>query len=466
NLGKRKAPDGAMDKYDPFVTESGLRRKLAKYTEDVKQSVEEPSRVIQEENKSLKSQLFEMERKINLLNQTINSLLSKGNPPVPDIVAQDRPETSNGNKINVSLSDIAADHNISGTVTEFQKKLSALKVLTGVKPALGTLNAEKKYKVSRVFVEGIQRNKISELKNALMMLSFRLSKILNIRFIGRFTAEFTVFSDYTNSFIGLMNSYKKFKVLPKMNPSLPLDKSAPLPVWKAVRESYYKSLLDTMKGCKNEILANYTRELGVELGYNMPPRDGPSEDRSNSPNNEEIQLNNQPECSKRATNELEKQPSSPNNRPTPSEIYPSSPKTIPTLPYFHEISTGLDYTESSDRSDIACTGQPMENASPIIPAEDLPCSMGGYLNIQSDSTIQTQPLDMDFSPTRVNILSGTTLDFANTFRLNDNSFLPSVQLDFSSDGMSINVSNSDAGGDQPNLDGLRPDIRDFFSRFI
>ncbi|OMJ23800.1 hypothetical protein AYI70_g2014 [Smittium culicis] len=273
---KRRAPEPEIL---PYNIEAIMIKRLDKHISDYKKSTSDQLNSSKKENVELKSLIFGITGEIDRLKKNISLLVSNQNisapqknpePSTENLLDDNEPSSSRSPKrARYSYSEIIQKMNKSGSVAEFNSKLNSLKKITGVKFSAGTLDCEIKHNFSRVFVQGIVRQGIYELKNDLKNLGFKPSKIINIRFIGRFTAEFTLIGGYSKEFIELCNIYQKFIVLPKMNPSKPIDPNASAEVQSRAKSAYIKSLSESLEKSRNLVYRDYLKDLANELELNL-----------------------------------------------------------------------------------------------------------------------------------------------------------------------------------------------------
>ncbi|OLY79386.1 hypothetical protein AYI68_g6545 [Smittium mucronatum] len=240
-------------------------------------SIEPPESPIVEEKKMLKEYLFKLTEKIDSMSNRIKQLTSENkayshNPlsrnahssnqsdwsepiiqPAPSdlLISTILPRISGKKSVNPEQSAVAdylyidepvrplpsnslvptihrmaVSQNLSGTISEYNRISNAIKSLAGYKKTSGTLKSEIKHNVSRVFVDGVERTTIKQVKSDPKDLRFKLSKVLDIRFIGKHTIEFTVTRDYTDAFLSRLSKFTLFNILKKLNPIIPLDTNA------------------------------------------------------------------------------------------------------------------------------------------------------------------------------------------------------------------------------------------------
>ena len=77
-------------------------------------------------------------------------------------------------------------------------------------PSKPKTDAEKESKVRLVYVRGISRMKLSELRKLLMEAGIYMKPILNIRFIGRSITEFMISEEFENQFKRKISSFGNF----------------------------------------------------------------------------------------------------------------------------------------------------------------------------------------------------------------------------------------------------------------
>ena len=126
----------------------------------------------------------------------------------------------------------------------------ALRRIAGVKPPHTTTKAEVNHQVCRIYVQGIQRQSIKDLKASLFELRFQLSKIWSIDFIGKMTAEFTISASYLNSFRSKIKNIPFMKILPNIDPSKPIDPKASSVSVDLIKNAFIKRLQNSYVNTK------------------------------------------------------------------------------------------------------------------------------------------------------------------------------------------------------------------------
>ncbi|OLY81591.1 hypothetical protein AYI68_g4301, partial [Smittium mucronatum] len=295
SVSKKRTRSDDSDEDDPPVGQSTFFRVLKKYKEDAQLSTDLVNQQLKAENKELKDYIFKLTNQMSMLQNKLDDL-SKNvipteaceSPSSESTCAATLPSSTEfsspaSNSENSSLSPatpssrssgptihaMAMAQNLTGSVEEYNRLSNALKSLAGQKYSAGTLKAELKHGVSRIYVGRIGRQKISLVKKKLADLRFKMSKILNIRFIGNDVVEFTVFANYCDGFLARMDQFKKFPILPKINPSLPLNKSASADIRNKVKESYKNSLVKTLNESDSQLLKDFVVDLASELDIDL-----------------------------------------------------------------------------------------------------------------------------------------------------------------------------------------------------
>ncbi|PVV01685.1 hypothetical protein BB560_003887 [Smittium megazygosporum] len=127
---------------------------------------------------------------------------------------------------STAFSKIAKNLSKGQCPTDARKIEDALRNLTGAKSIFSGTTAEIKHGYSRFYIQGIVRQEYKKVKEFLKPLGFQLNKIANLNFIGKKTLEFTINSDYASAFVRKVNELKVLKLIPKVDPSVPLDYTA------------------------------------------------------------------------------------------------------------------------------------------------------------------------------------------------------------------------------------------------
>ncbi|PWA00775.1 hypothetical protein BB558_003166, partial [Smittium angustum] len=100
--------------------------------------------------------------------------------------------------------------------------------------------------------------------SSMFLMKFRLSKIWNMDFIGKSTAEFTVSADYAAAFISRTKSFPFLTVLPKVDPSKPMNIEATLETKKNIRAAFHRRIVRSLENTKNPLFQAYLKDLAAE----------------------------------------------------------------------------------------------------------------------------------------------------------------------------------------------------------
>ncbi|PVU98578.1 hypothetical protein BB560_005641, partial [Smittium megazygosporum] len=129
-----------------------------------------------------------------------------------------------------------------------------------------------KHGYSRFYIQGIVRQEYKKVKELLKPLGFQLNKIANLNFIGKKTLEFTINSDYASAFVRKVNELKVLKLIPKVDPSVPLDFSASEDSKQVVKTAFTNQLRRSYLSTSNKKYAGYLRDLALESGVDLGDR--------------------------------------------------------------------------------------------------------------------------------------------------------------------------------------------------
>ncbi|PWA01119.1 hypothetical protein BB558_002802 [Smittium angustum] len=236
---------------------------------------------LKKENDLLKAQISSLTAKIDQLirlqiaqdnrnkgkTPSVNSLRTNSQPSVllttSGISAQfsSQPPTK---PRKPTFAEIAKSQVKTGSEAEITKYEEALRRIAGINP-LGTgTKAEENHKVARIYIQGISRQPIRDVKSSMFLMKFRLSKIWNMDFIGKSTAEFTVSADYAAAFISRTKSFPFLTVLPKVDPSKPMNIEATLETKKNIRAAFHRRIVRSLENTKNPLFQAYLKDLAAE----------------------------------------------------------------------------------------------------------------------------------------------------------------------------------------------------------
>ncbi|PVU84579.1 hypothetical protein BB559_007556 [Furculomyces boomerangus] len=174
-----------------------------------------------------------------------------------------------------TFAEIAKSQCKEGSSKDIEEYQATLRKIAGVKP-LGTgTKAEATHKVARLYVQGISRQPIGEVKKSLFTMKFKLSKIWNLDFIGKSTLEFTVAADYASGFVGRLKSFPFLSLLSKVNPSKPIDTNVSEQVCQNIKQAFLnrirKSFGTTTKPLFQAFLKDLALETGIPLDFSTVP---------------------------------------------------------------------------------------------------------------------------------------------------------------------------------------------------
>ncbi|PVU85812.1 hypothetical protein BB559_006809 [Furculomyces boomerangus] len=160
--------------------------------------------------------------------------------------------------------EIAKNRLKGGNNDDINKFSGAMRLLAGVKP-LGTgTKSEKKHKVARIFVQGITRQPIHQVKKSLATLKFRLTKILHMDFIGKSTMEYTLMEDYARSFVTHTKAFQFMTVMPKIDPSKPMDLMATKETKEIIMQAFQRRINNAIQNTTKSSVRDYFIDLADE----------------------------------------------------------------------------------------------------------------------------------------------------------------------------------------------------------
>ncbi|OMJ25196.1 hypothetical protein AYI70_g1061, partial [Smittium culicis] len=137
--------------------------------------------------------------------------------------------------------------------------------LVGTKPINSGTMAEKNHKLARIYVQGISRQRIKDIKGCLFDMRFQLSKIYNLDFIGKRMLEFTVTEEYAPAFCARVKAFEFLKLMPKVNPAEPNDRTADEETKAACRTAYINRLKKSIEKATKPEIRQYMTELLAEV---------------------------------------------------------------------------------------------------------------------------------------------------------------------------------------------------------
>ncbi|OMJ22754.1 hypothetical protein AYI70_g2669 [Smittium culicis] len=234
-----------------YVTNDAFSHRMDLHLNDIKELIKKNraidlSRIekLEEENKFLREQLAIQTKRIDRLTQQSRTPAQQQKPKnslssaIPTAaISSAQPITFNfgtpaqpvglplnepGNK-KLSYSEIAKSQTKNSK--DAQKLAQSIRKLVGTKPINSGTRAEKTHKLARIYVQGISRQRIKDVKGCLYDMHFQLSKIYNMDFIGKRLLEFTVTEEYAPAFCARVKAFEFLKLMPKVNP---IESSNPL----------------------------------------------------------------------------------------------------------------------------------------------------------------------------------------------------------------------------------------------
>jgi hypothetical protein len=175
-------------------------------------------------------------------------------------------------KPSSSYAEIVARRGITGS--DHEKAVSALSKLMR-RPRIDISKA----KLERIYVRGIARMPIKELKEALRSLRLRLSAICSISFVGASIAEFLVTSDYAKSFARSITSLSpvegRISILSAYNAAAVTDPKATEEIQKKCTAAFVRRVHGLITKHPNETVKNFYTNWLQEL--NLPLPEAPTE---------------------------------------------------------------------------------------------------------------------------------------------------------------------------------------------
>ncbi|PVU99646.1 hypothetical protein BB560_005473, partial [Smittium megazygosporum] len=260
-----------------------------------------------DENKQLKEQILLLNEKVQLLTKSnasrplpditplpSDSISSMDSKPTTTTTPKKRPRAPSEPIKKPTFAEIAKKVATDKSQENVLKIDEALRNLSGAKSIFSGTKSEYKHGYSRLYVQGIARQEYSKVKVILKSLKFQLNKIVNLEFIGRKTLEFTVVSDYAPSFLRKIKELEIFSIIPKVDPSIPMD---PLATEKSkinIKLAYQNRLKRTYSATNKKNFANYIFDLAAEAGIDLGTKrtfELPEQTKNPEPSSD----NNQPE---------------------------------------------------------------------------------------------------------------------------------------------------------------------------
>ncbi|OMJ08771.1 hypothetical protein AYI69_g10942, partial [Smittium culicis] len=243
---------------------------------------------LEDENLHLKEQLVIQTKKIDRLTHQSKGSIQTANqtvqPPSASVVSTPAPPiTFNFGTSQTALtarspaqpfkklsySEIAKSQSKNAKEAEVLAK--SIRKLVGTKPINSGTRAEKNHKLARIYVQGIARQPIKDVKECLFNMHFQLTKIYNMDFIGKRMLEFTVSEEYAPAFCARVKAFEFLKLMPKVKPDVPMDKSANDEVKAACKSAYIARLKKSIENSKKPEMVQFMTELLAEIEANPDP---------------------------------------------------------------------------------------------------------------------------------------------------------------------------------------------------
>ncbi|OMJ14195.1 hypothetical protein AYI70_g8033 [Smittium culicis] len=240
---------------------------------------------LEDENKHLKEQLLIQTKRIDRLTQQSKKTVQPSRPQAsqpPALTSTTQPINFNFGSAStttllsaqptpavppafkkLSYSEIAKSQ--SKTKMEAKQLTQSIRKLVGSKPINSGTMAEKNHKLARIYVQGISRQRIKDIKGCLFDMRFQLSKIYNLDFIGKRMLEFTVTEEYAPAFCARVKAFEFLKLMPKVNPAEPNDRTADEETKAACRTAYINRLKKSIEKATKPEIRQYMTELLAEV---------------------------------------------------------------------------------------------------------------------------------------------------------------------------------------------------------
>ncbi|PVZ97167.1 hypothetical protein BB558_006886 [Smittium angustum] len=226
------------------------------------------------ENCLLKKQISDLNEKFDKLiqlNSKKSTPYSRSNYQTFSFLHNQNNKKTFKSSRKTTFIDIAKQRLKSGSNEEITKFSEAMRLLAGVKP-LGTgTKSEKKHKVARLYVQGITRQPIHQVKKLLAILKFRLTKILHMDFIGKSTLEFTVMEEYARSFVTHIKAFQFMKIMKQFDPTKPFYLEATEQTKETIKQAYQNRINKGIQNTNKSGLREYLIDLADEHGLVVDP---------------------------------------------------------------------------------------------------------------------------------------------------------------------------------------------------
>ena len=157
---------------------------------------------------------------------------------------------------------------------DLQAAVQAISRLSRPPPQIGKDGS----KLSKVYVQGIGRMPISQVRLHLKSLRFRVSRILNISFLGANTAEFLLTADYVGGFkrrIGVIGQATRWRLLDTFDAAALADPKADPATKQRVQDAFIKRvhhiILKTTHPAVKASYETWLRDLNLPLPSSPAP---------------------------------------------------------------------------------------------------------------------------------------------------------------------------------------------------
>ncbi|PVV00849.1 hypothetical protein BB560_004752 [Smittium megazygosporum] len=282
-----------------YVTEELLQDHLSRHLESVKTMIgkttttdNEPQEVnrLKKENESLKREIKILKEKMGKkpLNASDNPRSSKQlklQTECPTTIrANQSPDQTQELQNRPTFAQVARKLAKGKPEAENFRVQEALRNLAGAKPLTSGTKAELRHGYSRIFIKGIVRQKYSDVKILFKELGFKVNRLINLEFIGQKILEVTVPGYYAASFIRKIKELEIFEILPKVDPSKPMNPESSPETAGKIKKAHENRLNKAIQTTKWENFAEYLFDLAAKSGINLGKRLFPN-------NPEEINLN-------------------------------------------------------------------------------------------------------------------------------------------------------------------------------
>ena len=131
--------------------------------------------------------------------------------------------------------------------------------------------------LTRIYVQGVPRAPIRELKDILRDLRFRITSIIHISFLGKATCEFLVQAGYADAFKKRIATLESCKVVEKFDPTVAADDFAPLEVKEAIKLAFIRRVSGIITNSRNDIVKKSYSEWLTALNIPLPTTNVPEE---------------------------------------------------------------------------------------------------------------------------------------------------------------------------------------------